>query len=215
MTDEGKTAETAKEQGSEIDLEQQRAGDDSETLESLQAELEDTRKALAKANRESATRRKKLEELEAAEQEREEAELSEMEKLQKQLADQKAEIERVQNEARQVRIKSAVVAKAAQMNFVDPEDAYALMDKSEIEIDGNEIAGVDEALDKLKESKPYMIKQAQKKTAAALATNPGDNITGQGETDEQRRARLYGRGADAGFHPETAREHGGGVFINE
>ena len=73
MTEKIEAEIAEKEQGSEIDPEQQQAGSDGETLESVQAELTETRKALAKANREAATRRKKLDELEAAEKEREEA----------------------------------------------------------------------------------------------------------------------------------------------
>jgi len=203
------------ESGAEIEPNQQPENDDGVMPEKLQAELEETRKALKAANRESAQRRKRLEELEKQEAERQEAELSEMEKLQKKLAEQQAEIERVQNEARQVRVKSAVITKASEMNFQDPEDAYRLIDVSAIEVDSNgQPEGVDELLQALAESKPYMIKKAQKFVQGA-ATNPGDNVTGTGETEAQQRARLYGTSAPNLFTPEQARKLGGGVIITE
>ena len=50
-------------------------------LEAIHAELEETRKALKKANHEAAERRKAIEEYEEAERKRKEAEMSEVEKL--------------------------------------------------------------------------------------------------------------------------------------
>jgi len=196
--------------GDEMEPTNQQAGSESVTLEDLQAELEETRKALTKANRESAQRRKKLEEFENQEKERAEAELSEMEKLQRQIEQLSSEKELTQKKANEILIKSAVIAQAAALNFNDPEDAFALVDKSQFELDGSKVSGVKEALEELAKSKPYMLQTTRK--PIGNATNPGDNITGKGETDAQRRARLYGLGTGSWMTPEGARQHGGGVI---
>jgi hypothetical protein len=197
--------------GTETEPEQQQAGNDGETPKVLLAELEETRKALQKANRESAQRRKKLEELEARERAREDAELSEMEKLQKQLDEIKAEKEQALKNAQAIQIKAAVIAKASALNFNDPYDAYALVDISQFEVSDEGVSGVDEALTELAESKPYMIKKAKPNTGP---TNPGDGA-GQGETLEQARQRIYGGGGQKIFDTSWAEQHGGGVRISE
>ena len=216
MTDEGKQAEIAEnEQGAEIEPNQQQAGEESATLESVQAELEETRKALKSANRESAQRRLKLEELEKAEADRQEAELSEMEKLQKKLSDQQAELERVQREARQERVKAAVIAEANKLDFQDPEDAYRLIDLSTVEVEGDgKVEGVTELLKALAEQKPYMIKKAKAVIKGAI-TNPGENVSSTGETEAQQRARVYGASDPTLFTPEAVKRRGGGVYISE
>jgi flagellar biosynthesis GTPase FlhF len=212
MTEQETGVMPIEEPGTETEPTQQPAGGEGETLEQLQAELEDTRKALKSANRESAQRRKRLEELEALEKQREEAELSEMEKLQKQIAEQKSEIERVQKEALQVRVKSAVIAKASEMGFYDPEDAFNLVDRSKFEItDEGKVDGVSEALEALKESKPYMIKKARP-AGVGQPTFPGENVIGTGETEAQQRARIFGGQHQNLFTPEGAKKHGGGVI---
>lgn len=58
--------------------------------EAVRAELEETRKALKKANSEAAARRKQLEEYEEAERKRKEAELSEVEKLTNRVSEMEA-----------------------------------------------------------------------------------------------------------------------------
>ena len=211
MAEEEKTEMVNNDEGSEIEPEQQQAGNDGETPKVLLAELEETRKALQKANRESAQRRKKLEELEAKEREREEAELSEMDKMQKRLDEITAEKEQALKNAQTVQIKAAIIAKASALNFNDPYDAYALVDQSQFEIDDDGVRGVDEALKELAESKPYMIKKAK---SNAGPTNPGDGA-GQGETLEQARQRIYGGGGQKIFDTGWAEQHGGGVRISE
>jgi len=202
------------EQPAEMGGNDQQARSESVTLEDLQAELEETRKALSKANRESAQRRKKLEEFESQEKERAEAELSEMEKLQRQIQQLNAEKELTQKQANEILVKSAVIAQAAALNFNDPEDAFALVDKSQFELDGGKVSGVKEALEELAKSKPYMLQTTRK--PVGTVTNPGDNVTGKGETDAQRRARLYGISTGAWMTPEGAKKLGGGVIdVNE
>ena len=43
-------------------------------------------------------------------------------------------------------------------------------------------------------------------------TNPGANATGQGETEEQKLARIHGRGVNI-FDPTSIAKLGGGVSI--
>ena len=197
-------------QGDEMEPTNQQADSGSVTLEDLQAELEETRKALSKVNRESAQRRKKLDEFETREREREEAELSEMERLQKQIDLLNTEKEQAQKSAQEILLKSTVISQAAALNFNDPEDAFALVDKSQFEIENGKISGVKEALEELAKSKPYMLQTTRK--PVGTVTNPGDNITGKGETDAQRRARLYGLSNGAWMTPDGAKQHGGGVI---
>ena len=205
---EGETPEN--EPGTETEPNQQPTDPTGETPEELKAELEETRKALKSANRESATRRKKLEELEGKEKERQDAELSEMEKLQKQIDELNAGKEKAEKEARSIQIKAAVISEASILNFNDPKDAFALVDRSQFEIDGDNVAGVKEALQELAKNKPYMIKKA--KTVSGNVTNPGDNVISTGETEAQQRARLYGTSNLNLFTPEGAKKHGGGVI---
>lgn len=113
----------------------------------VQAELERMRTALKAANRESAERRKRLEELEAQEEARKTAEMTELERAraEKEAAEQRAR----DADARvtQTLIRSAFVAEAAKAGAVNPEDAYVLADKNGVEVaDDGTVTGVAEAV---------------------------------------------------------------------
>lgn len=69
------------------------------TLEALQAQLAESNKALKAANRESAERRKRLDDLEAAEADRKKAALSEVERLQADVKDAQAKAEKANADA--------------------------------------------------------------------------------------------------------------------
>lgn len=116
-------------------------------------EKDKLRKALKEANREAAARRKRLEELEAAEEQRKQSELSELdrekqarEKVEKELA---SERERVSG----LLIKSAFEVEASRVGIAHPEDAYLLADKASIEVDENgKVTGVADAIKALVEA---------------------------------------------------------------
>lgn len=180
------------------------------TPEQLQAKLDDANKALKAANKESADRRKRLEELEKAETDRQAASLSETEKLQKQVADAEARAKTAQAQANERLIRAEIVAKAATLKFADPADAFALIDRSKITVsDSGEVEGADELLKELAKAKPYML-AARSQQALNSGNPPGGN--GEGETDAQKRARIYGSGGTY-FDPQAGRQQGGGVYF--
>lgn len=154
----------------------------------VKAELERTRKALAQANREAAERRVKLQEFEAAEQKRREAEMSELEKAQAAAAKAEADLQAAKQQADAMVLRSAIVSQAAVLEFADPMDAFAMLDKSGLIVEGGEVKGVEEALKALAESKPYLLKAATK-PPKLNPSNPGGGNENT-ENDAERRRRL-------------------------
>lgn len=104
---------------------------DDETL----AELERTRAALKAANRESADRRKRLEQLEAAETARQQAEMTETDRLKAEIAEAKAQAQQAEARARETLVRSAFVAEAAKVGAAYPEDVHRLADLSGVDLD--------------------------------------------------------------------------------
>lgn len=159
-----------------------------ETAEQLQERIKNMESALKKANKEAEDRRKKLDAFELKEQEAAAAKLSETEKMQAKIA----ELEKQKNEsvklANERLVKAAVLSSS--INFIDADAAYALLDKSKIEIDENgTVKGVQEALDELGKAKPALLKA---KTNPALnVTNPGAK-NNAAPTDAQWREFMNG-----------------------
>lgn len=109
--------------------------------------------ALKAANNESAGRRKRLEELEAAEQQRKDAELSEIDKLNKRLAEAEQATTQAAQQAQATLIRAAFVAEAARADAQFPEDAFALANRAGVAIDDNgTVTGVAEAVKALVEA---------------------------------------------------------------
>ena len=156
----------------------------------LQAELERTRKALADANKEAAQRRKKLEAYEVAEAERKQAQMSELEKAQAKLAELEKRAAEAEAGKRQALIRAAVIARATVQGFREPEDVLRFLDAGAVQItDDGQVTNADDLLQKLAKAKPYLLQP----TGTVGATNPGRG-QGTGESDEARRARLFGGG---------------------
>jgi len=158
------------------------------TVEELQAELEGLRQQLKTVNSESAGRRKKLEEIEAAEAKRKLAELSELDQLKAKLAEQeKARLE-AESRANEALIRHAVEMAAATMKFHNPEIAYHLLDLAEVSIgEDGKVAGVEDALKKLIKSNPYLVDAG----AAAPETDAGKR--GSGKPDPKAQAEEIRR----------------------
>lgn len=57
-------------------------------------------------------------------------------------------------------LQSEVVRLGAAMGLVDPEAAILLMDRGQLQSSGNGVTGVQEALDALKQTKPYLFSAA-------------------------------------------------------
>ena len=108
----------------------------------LAAELERVRLALKAANSESMSRRKRLEELETAEEERKKAELSEIDKAKKAQTEAEAKAQAAEERLRTAMIRNAVVLAASKANFYDPEDAFRLADLASVQIgDDGKVVG--------------------------------------------------------------------------
>lgn len=113
----------------------------------VQAELEKTRIALKAANKEAAERRKRLEDLESAEQARKTAEMTETDRLKAELEAAKADVAKADARAKDMLIRSAFVAEAAKAGASYPEDVYRLADLSAVDVDDTgKINGVAEAV---------------------------------------------------------------------
>lgn len=162
-----------------------------ETPESLREQLAKMQAALKDANKESAARRKRLEELESAEQQRQEASKSVEQKLADQLKKLEAERDAAEQRARQTLVRAEVTAAASRMQFRDPADVLKMIDASALEIgDDGAIKGLDEQLQALAKAKPYLLATS---IGGFSPTMPGHGQA-QGESDDQRRARLFGGG---------------------
>lgn len=128
------------------------------SVEDLQAELARTAKALKDANREAASRRKRLEELEAAEAERENASKTELEKAQARATELEGQLKAREQQAQERAIKSEIRIKAVSMGFNDPDDAYRSDVLAAVEVgEDGEVKGVKEALEQLAKDKPYLL----------------------------------------------------------
>jgi len=149
--------------------------------------------ATKKANAEAAKYRKQVEALEQAERAKQEAELSETDKLKRDLEAATAQLKAAQldNMKRTIAAKVGLPAPlAARLQGNDEEtleaDALALLEN--------------------------LPKAVDPKKAKLLVTNPSGDAQG-GETEEQRRTRIYSPGTNY-MDPEWVRKHGGGVFVN-
>ena len=184
MADE--KAEMAKtEQASEMPADQQHSETTAEKVEVSKAEFDKMQAALKEANKEAAARRKRLEELESAEAKRKEAEMTETEKAQKRAQELEAklkayELAEMQRAAAEKAGLPANLAKRLQGSTAE-----------ELEADAKALA----------DTLPKPTK------TTANVTNPGANGQ-QGETREQKRARLEGK-------PIDPFGSGGGIFWGE
>jgi hypothetical protein len=150
-----------------------------------QEELERTRTALKAANKEAADRRKRLDELEAAEAKRKEAEMTETEKTQariKQLeaenAEREGEVQKLQREKLQRKVALAAGLPEALADRLVGNDEEAMT------------ADAQAILAALPQPKQEEKKEDLPKKPKLSATNPGD--AAKGETRAQVRERTLG-----------------------
>jgi hypothetical protein len=139
----------------------------SKTLDELQAENARMAKALKDANRESADRRKKLDDFEKAEQARKDAELSEFDKLKKEADTLRAQAASATRQVLQRDIAAEVGLPPVFAGRIQGADRDAMLADAQV-----------------------MLAALPKPGAPALTpTNPGGGTT-RGETDEEKRKRL-------------------------
>lgn len=102
--------------------------------------------ARAKANAAAAEKLAKLED----------AKKSELERAQAMVADAEARAKAAEERIAKALTRAAVSAAAAKAGAIDAEAVLALLPPNSVEIDGDEVKGVDEAIKALRESKPYL-----------------------------------------------------------
>ena len=139
------------------------------TVEQLQAQLADRDKRIRELNRESAERRKKLDQFEAEAKAKADAEMTELEKAQKRAAELEEELARRDLAEK----KRAIAAK------VGLPDGLAL----------RLVGATDEELEK--DAKALLETLPKPEKPKPGATNPGAGGS-TGETDVQRKARILG-----------------------
>ena len=158
------------------------------TVEELSAQLESAKKRIKELNTESAKHRKAAEAAIKADEERKQAEMSETDKLKAKLdAAEKAQSDALAKANARI-VRAEILAKAAG-KFIDPEDVVAVLSPRLSVDDDGSVAGLDDALKELEKAKPHWIRKAN---ATIAPTNPGEAMTG--ETDAQRKARLFSGG---------------------
>lgn len=164
------------------------------------AYVEDLRKEAAKY-------RTELRKLQAAAEQAETAKLGDLEKAQKRAAELEAAHAQATAALRTERARAAVMAAAGQFNL-PPTAAARLVTPDALEYDDDgqpKVSSVRAALKSLADELPEL-------TVQARSANPARGVPAA-ETDEQRRARIFGGGVNP-FDPTTAARLGGGVVWN-
>jgi hypothetical protein len=150
------------------------------------------------------TRAAKLQEIEDAQKTAEQKQIERIQQLEAQAA-------QALTARREADLKSVLVSAASKAGFVDPMDAYAMLDKSKIKIgDDGTVEGVEDAIKALVEAKPYLIKAPEPATTKPSITRqvPTGNPAGtpNGVSLEWYKSRRGGGGGNGGIFG------GGGVI---
>jgi hypothetical protein len=164
--------------------------------------------ALKEARDDAIKWRARFRDMEAAQKQRDEAELTEAERQAKRLQELEAELAERDSTTRRLALESAVALRSNALGIVDAEVAVAMLDRDALQYDDSgrpDPESLDNALRRLIKQKPYLKVQQ----SAGSPANPARSEP-LGETDAQKRARLFGGNAGI-FEPEAARRLGGGV----
>jgi len=134
--------------------------------------------------------------------EQEEAQKTEAQKLAEKLSQLQSENARLAQERVQTLLRMEVTNCAARLGFIDPGDAYQMIDLAELQVaDDGSVKGVEAALQQLAKSKPYLLKAQPQMGPTNMPRSSGVD-----EADTDRRARLFG-----GVNSVLGKA-GGGVF---
>jgi hypothetical protein len=123
----------------------------------------------------------------------------------------RAELETARRDAADLRLQTAVERAASALKFHDPEDALALLDRTDIDVDPDtgkvDAESVKDALAELAERKPHLVNKGGATTGSGMG---GGKQTGTpvGESVADRRARL-----GLGRRTEPIRFDRGGVVM--
>lgn len=149
--------------------------------------------------------------LEAKVAEFEKSKLTETERLQAERDDALKNATAAELRAKERAVRADVVIAAAKLKIVDPDAAHRLLDASAIEFDdAGDPKNIEKLLTDMVKTKPWLLAATQANSGNQTNGQRGNNQTG--DTDDERRARLYGGGARSLLTPEGARNHGGGIF---
>jgi hypothetical protein len=140
-----------------------------ETPGQMPEQMQVTREYVEQLRKEASANRKKATDLEARLKAEDDKKLSDQERIARELAEARAETERLRQERQADRKRHAVERLAVEMAFHDPEDAYAAV-ANQVELDDNDLpTNVKRLLEGLAKAKPYLIK-ATNGTAGVPAT---------------------------------------------
>ena len=149
------------------------------------------RKALTSERDMNKTSKTRLTALEQAEQDRKKAAMTELERTKTEKEEATAKVTSLEKDLETNRIESAVMFEAAKLNFVTPEDAIKLLDRTALKVDPEtkKVVGVAEALTALSKAKPYLIEPEKKETRLGNAIKR--NQQKQAEEGEQKQATPH------------------------
>jgi hypothetical protein len=140
------------------------------------------------ANQEAAALRVKLREFEDKETKRQQEELAAKGEWE-QLARQREEALTARDrELQNARLEAAVIAVAAKAGFVDPSEAWALVDRNKIGYTDGKAEGVDVAITELAKAKPHLLRSTS--SAPALPDHNPSGITGQSDVSERVKSMV-------------------------
>lgn len=132
----------------------------------------------------------------------EEAQATELEKAQKAAAEAQAERDKILAEAKETRLRAAIIAEAAKSDrkVVDPEAVVALLDRSALELaDDGTPTNIAAAMDSLLEARPYLV--AKQEATRGSADQGAREIGGIKQMTDAELKALHA----AGKHDEIAK----------
>lgn len=162
--------------------------------EAPEIDIEAMRKELAEARREAAKYRTSLRKFEQEQKDKATESMTAEERYKTELGTLQQRLAAAEQTAHDRLVRSAVVSAAAKAGFVDPDDAFALVDHGALDIseDGS-VTGVDDAIRAIAKAKPYLVRPKATSSTAAPAGGP------QAPSDAQLRAELFGGNQGGAF----------------
>jgi hypothetical protein len=165
MTEEKKAEEKLEDESEKLESETE------PTVEELKAQIVEKNKHIKSLNNESAERRKKLEAFEKAEVDRKTAELSAIERVEKIAEGMKAEKAKLEQENKLLKLQGSfgVEVRKLKLEFVNEvaaQDAFKALD---IELVGDDLSGMEEAIKSLAKERSYLFGKSEQ----AQQTNDG------------------------------------------
>ena len=105
------------------------------------------------------------------EEEKKKAAMTEAERLKAEKEEAEKRAQDAMSKANELLLKAEVKQAAVDLGIVDPDAAYALMERENVEVNDGAITGVKEALTQLLEAKPWL-KRAPGKPGVGTPSNP-------------------------------------------